>query len=96
MARAFQIEIITPEKCAYSGEVTSLMAPGEIGYLGILADHAPLVTPLKKGRISVRLVDRSERVWEIDRGFLEVSRNQATLLVESIKEITSEEAHLGV
>jgi len=90
MASTFQVNIITPEKTFFSGEAVSLIAPGELGYLGILANHAPLATPLKDGRITLRLTEREEKQYEMDRGFLEVSNNQVLLLVEKIEEVAPE------
>lgn len=83
-ATAFKVDIITPEEVYFSGEAVSLAAPGIQGYLGVLVDHAPLVTPLSKGRIELRLPDRSKKVFQVEGGFLEVSSNQVTLLVEKI------------
>ena len=41
MATPFEMEILTPNRRVFKGPVTSLVAPGEIGYLGVLANHAP-------------------------------------------------------
>jgi len=69
----------------YEGRVSSLIAPGELGYLGVLANHAALITNLIPGKISFR--DGSNKLTTIDskgKGFLEVLNNNATLLLDSI------------
>ena len=86
MSKSFKINIITPEETFFEGEAVSLIAPGALGYLGVLVDHAPLVTPLTSGHITLKLADKTQKQYEMDRGFLEVSNNQALLLVENIKE----------
>jgi F-type H+-transporting ATPase subunit epsilon len=81
---AFKVDIITPEEVYFSGEAVSLAAPGILGYLGVLVDHAPLVTPLGSGRVELRQADRTKKVFQVEGGFLEVASNHATLLVEKI------------
>jgi F-type H+-transporting ATPase subunit epsilon len=82
---AFHLTVVTPEKVFFDGEVSSLMAPGGAGYLGVLANHAPLLTTLASGRLTYRLPDGAENALEIGPGFLDVSGNRATLLTESVK-----------
>jgi len=79
----FELRIITPERVVFSGPVTSLIAPGELGYLGVLAHHAPLITTLKKGRITVKH-NEQEQHFTIASGILEVSSNLATILTEQL------------
>lgn len=87
MAYAFRIDIITPDENYFSGEVININVPGELGLLGVLVNHAPLVTPLTKGRIELTMSDKSKKTFLIDGGFFEVAYNQATVLVENIKQI---------
>ncbi len=84
MSATFDVRILTPEDVFFRGKVTSLTAPGEEGYLGILAHHAPLVTPLARGILTLKDEKGEERKFDIDSGFLEVSNNQVLLLVEKI------------
>jgi F-type H+-transporting ATPase subunit epsilon len=87
-ATSFKIDIITPEEIYFTGEAVSLVVPGIQGYLGVLVDHAPLVTPLGNGRVEIRMPDRTEKQFEIQGGFLEVAANHATLLVEKIQPLS--------
>ncbi len=81
----FKLSAVTPEKTVFEQEVSSIVAPGALGYLGILSDHAPLITPLISGRLEVKDVSGKESVFFISGGFLEVSDNIATILADAIE-----------
>lgn len=81
----FHLHIITPDKIIYDGHVQSLVAPGTDGYLGILAHHTPLLTTLMKGFCIVTEAPKKKLYYKVTGGFLEVSNNQASLLVNSIE-----------
>lgn len=86
MADIFHINISTPAALLFDGEIKSLVAPGELGYLGILANHADLITTLVPGRISVRGGSgKSAIIDSTGSGFLEVSKNNAVLVLDSAK-----------
>lgn len=77
------LEILTPEKKLYSGNVYGVQLPGITGSFEVLEKHAPLVSALKAGRLKV-LKDRSNDVsfFDIQGGFVEVINNNVTVLVE--------------
>jgi F-type H+-transporting ATPase subunit epsilon len=83
------LEILTPEKKLYSGEVYGVQMPGISGSFEVLEKHAPLVSALKAGRIKV-LKDKAAMsgaqshlvFFEIESGFVEVLNNKVTILVE--------------
>jgi len=77
------LEILTPEKKLYSGEVYGVQMPGISGSFEVLEKHAPLVSALKAGRVKV-LKDKQNHVafFEITGGFVEVLNNKVTLLAE--------------
>ena len=82
MAKTFRVGIYSSDRTLYEGEAASLIVPAASGYLGILADHAPLVANLTSGKISIRT--RQGEVSVIDSspgGFMEVLQNQVTLLL---------------
>lgn len=81
----FRLSIVTPEKIEYEGDVRSLTAPGADGYLGILSHHAPLITALKPGKIEFRDASDRVHVLAVSNGFLEVSKNRATILADAIE-----------
>lgn len=81
----FILSILTPSREEFVGQVSSLVAPGVLGYLGILAHHAPLITPLAAGNLEVRFPDGRTAVYYVSGGFLEVSRNKAIVLADSLE-----------
>jgi F-type H+-transporting ATPase subunit epsilon len=85
MAETFQLSLQTPEKTVMREAVISVVAPGGQGYLGILAHHAPLITDLVPGKLSIHAASGAEHVYALGGGFLEVSRNQATILADALE-----------
>lgn len=74
------LEIITPEKTIYNGEVKLVQLPGKSGSFEILAHHAPMIASLKKGRIKVIENDKKTIYIEIDGGTLKVQDNKILIL----------------
>jgi F-type H+-transporting ATPase subunit epsilon len=85
LAATYNFKILTPGATALDEEVVSVVAPGEAGYLGVLANHAPLITTLRPGELKVRFHDNREARYSIGAGIFKVARNQAVLLTESIE-----------
>ncbi len=82
MANIFQVGIYSSDKTIYEGEAVSLVAPSESGYLGILAFHAPIVTKLRPGVITLKNSAGVASVIEVKQsGYLEVLRNKAMILL---------------
>ena len=82
-ALLFHLTIASSEKKIFEGEAQSLIAPGEIGYLGILANHAPLMTTLISGKITIRDASGKTSAFESKAGgFLEIMKNKATILLD--------------
>lgn len=81
-----KIEIITPEKNVYQGEIRSLKVPGEKGAFQVLKDHASIVSSLVEGRVSVTDMKDQVSDFEIEGGVVEVRNNTIILLAESVKE----------
>lgn len=91
----FKLSVVTPEKTVFEMDVRSIVAPGSEGYLGILSNHAPLITALMPGILSVNDEGGNEAFYSVSGGFLEVSGNIATILadaIESADEIDPERA----
>jgi F-type H+-transporting ATPase subunit epsilon len=82
--KALTIDIVTPQKLFFSGEVSSIIAPGQDGLFQVLKNHAPLLAALKSGKVKLSLPDKSEQSFQIADGFFEVSDNKAILLTEEI------------
>jgi F-type H+-transporting ATPase subunit epsilon len=82
------LEILTPEKKLYSGEVFGVQMPGISGSFEVLEKHAPLVSALRAGRIKV-LKDKQNHFsfFDVKGGFVEVLANKVTVLVEGATEV---------
>jgi F-type H+-transporting ATPase subunit epsilon len=78
-----QIEILTPEKKLFAGDVYGVQLPGVSGSFEILEKHAPMVSALRAGAVKI-LLDRNGKnsSYIISGGFIEVFENKVTLLVE--------------
>jgi len=81
----FTLSIVTPEHILFEEEVESIIVPGAKGYLGVLANHAPLITPIEPGKMTVRKSASTEIIMAISGGFLEVSHNKATVLADAVE-----------
>ena len=69
---SFQFEILTPEQTFYSGEVTSIVAPGTNGFFGVLAHHASMITKSNGGKLKIRETSNQERFFKVGPGIVEV------------------------
>ncbi len=78
-------EIVTPFRQVYSGDVTSIRAPGVDGYLGVLPKHTPYMVALTVGEISVRENGKT-RYFATTGGFAEVLPSRVTVLAETAEE----------
>ena len=93
------LQIITQEKTAYSGEVDQLTVPTTDGEITILADHIPLITALNHGELVIKN-DGKETPMAVCGGFIEVKKNQITVItdiaerVEEIDEKKAQEAKI--
>jgi len=88
MAKKFKTEIVTPEKIVFSEDIESLVIPAERGYLGVLAGHAPLLTTLQPGEITIKGTSKGELHYATSGGFMEVTPGKAVLLTESAEEVS--------
>lgn len=75
------VEIITPDKQLYKGDATSVVVPGSDGLLGILNNHAPLISSLKKGVVKLSSSE-GEKTFEVKGGVVEVLNNTVMILAE--------------
>ncbi|HET9234454.1 MAG TPA: ATP synthase F1 subunit epsilon [Candidatus Eisenbacteria bacterium] len=87
--RGFRLTVLTGERAVLDGNVQSLIAPGSEGYLGVLRNHAPLVTGLMPGKLTVTDLSGKVDEYAISGGFLEVRRNVATVLTDAIEKADS-------
>ena len=89
MARAiYQLSIVTPEHNVFDGEVCSTTLPGESGYLGVWAHHAPMVAALAPGVLTVHegSSEQPTRAYAVGGGFAQVADNNMILIVDSAED----------
>ena len=80
---ALQLTISSVSHALFDGAVESVILPGVMGEMQILAGHEALISPLKPGTITIKKRDGETEKVAIRRGVLEVSDNHATVLIES-------------
>lgn len=78
------LEIITPDKKVYSGEVDAVKLPGAEGSFGILKGHAPIIATLKKGTVKITDTKKHISTIEINGGVVEVLNNKIIVLAENV------------
>ena len=76
------LEILTPEKKLFSGDVYGVQLPGITGLFEVLDKHAPLVSALGKGNLKILKSKNDFENYTIQGGFVEVLNNKATVLIE--------------
>lgn len=80
------LEILTPEKKLFSGDVYGVQLPGITGLFEVLDNHAPLVSALGKGNLKILKGKNDFANYTIQSGFVEVLNNKATVLIEGAVE----------
>ena len=83
MATTTQIDIVSAESEIYSGSVTMIFAPAEMGEVGIAPRHAPMITRLKAGEIRVTTEEGEEQHIYVSGGILEVQPHLVTVLADT-------------
>ena len=81
-----KLEILTPDKKIYSGDVYGVQLPGISGLFEVLDKHAPMVSALKMGTLKILVDKTSTALYDIQGGFVEVLNNKAMVLVEGAVE----------
>jgi len=77
--------VLTPEKEIYKGSVTSVKVPGLKGQFEVLNNHAPIVAALGEGEVRILDAKGEKSVFTIQKGFIEVLKNEVSLLVQGVK-----------
>jgi F-type H+-transporting ATPase subunit epsilon len=79
-----KIEIITPDKKIFEGDIKSVRVPGQKGSFQVLKDHAPIISTLEKGQVIIIDEAGIEKRFEIEGGVIEVKTNKIILLADSV------------
>lgn len=82
---SFPLQIVSPERVTYQGEVESFWAPGVEGNFQVLSGHIPFVTCIRVGEISFREQDGRRRYLATSGGFVEVLRTGVTVVAETVE-----------
>jgi len=81
--KSFHLEIVTPRKVEYKGEVSSFSAPGVVGGFQVLRSHAPLLSSVAIGEVKLTDDSGSELRYATSGGFVEVRDNTVVMLAET-------------
>lgn len=81
------LEILTPERKIFSGQVYGVQLPGISGLFEVLDKHAPMVSALKEGNLKILKDKTLTESYSIEGGFVEVLNNKTIVLVEGAKEL---------
>lgn len=85
MADKLHFSLVAPEREVFAGEVDRVDAPGIEGDFGVLAGHAPFMTALREGRVTV-VNGSTTRVFDVQGGFADVTPAGLTILAEQAVE----------
>ena len=80
-----KIEIITPDKKIFDGDIKSVRVPGKKGSFQVLNDHAPIISTLDTGPVIIVNQAGEETIIEISGGVIEVNANKIILLADSVR-----------
>ena len=83
MAMTIHVDIVSAEAAIYSGLAELVVAPAEMGEVGIAARHAPFLTRLKPGEVRVKVNDKEVHPFHISGGMLEVQPHVVTILADT-------------
>ena len=78
--------VLTPEREIFQGDVNSVKVPGLKGQFEVLNNHAPIVAALGKGEVRIIDIKGDKKTFSINKGFLEVLKNEVSLLVQCVTE----------
>lgn len=79
------VEIYTPDQLIFQGEATSVTVPGTLGSFEVLKDHAPIISTLEDGKVTVR-TGQETQTFAIKGGVVEVKENKVVVLAEGLAE----------
>ena len=80
------ISVLTPDQEIFEGAIESVKIPGVKGEFQVLKNHAPIVSALGEGKVTIVKEDGEKLAFEIEKGFIEVLNNEISLLVQGVSE----------
>ena len=79
------LEIYTPDKTIFSGNIKSISVPGTKGPFTVLNNHAPIISTLESGDVSIETSQGIYLLYKIGEGMIEVNQNKIMVLIEKIR-----------
>jgi F-type H+-transporting ATPase subunit epsilon len=76
------LEIVTPEKKIFTGDIKLIQVPGSDGSFEVMQNHAPIISTLKEGELKIILPDGDKTLFDILGGVIEVKNNKIIVLAE--------------
>ena len=83
MSMTMHVNIVSAEQEIYSGTVTQVFAPAEMGEVGVMPRHAPMLSTLKPGVVRVILQEGEEETFYVSGGILEIQPHVVTILSDT-------------
>ncbi|MCG6939078.1 MAG: F0F1 ATP synthase subunit epsilon [Gammaproteobacteria bacterium] len=83
MPMTMHVDIVSAEKEIYSGTVTQVYAPAELGEVGVMPRHAPMLSTLKAGVVRVIPLEGEEQAFYVSGGILEIQPHVVTILSDT-------------
>lgn len=80
-----KLEIITPDRKVYEGDIASIRVPGKKGSFQVLKDHAPIISTLENGPVMIVDQQGNHVDYNINGGVIEVKQNRIILLAETVR-----------
>lgn len=88
MMGELKLEIVTPSKTAFTGDIKSITVPGSKGRFQVLKNHAPIISTFEIGMIKVELPDNKINYYSTAGGTIEVLDNKVLVLADSIEQVS--------
>jgi F-type H+-transporting ATPase subunit epsilon len=83
--KTFKLDIVTPVRIVFSGDVVSFSAPGVVGGFQILYNHAPMLAEIGVGEIKFKNSGGQDFFYATSGGYVDVANNHVTLLAETVE-----------
>lgn len=78
------LDIVTPDRKVFSGEVQLVSVPGTQGYFEVMPKHAAIISTLKKGELKIIESNGMQQFFKVDGGVIEVKANKIIILAEKL------------
>ncbi len=92
MSDSLQFELVTPERLAYSAQVEMVEVPGEMGDFGVLPGHAPFMSMIRPGVVTVYESAESIKRFFVPAGYAEVNPEGCVVLAEHLRDMSEMDA----